>query len=63
MRGNTAVETFKKSAAQPWTPVDVSAFSYRENVMPQSMATAKHNFRKLIFNPPKKMLVDFIDEL
>ena len=27
------------------------------------MATAKHKFQKLVFNPPNQKLVDFLDEL
>ena len=30
---------------------------------PQSRATAKHNFQKLVFNPANHKLVDFLDEL
>ena len=33
-----------------------------ENVKPQSMATAKQNFQKLVFNPANQKLVDFLDE-
>ena len=32
-------------------------------VKPQSMATAKHKFQKLVFNPANQNLVDFLDEL
>ena len=32
-------------------------------IKPQSMATAKHNFHKLVFNQAKQNLVDFFDEL
>ena len=30
---------------------------------PQSTATAKHKFQKLVFNPANQKLVDFLDEL
>ena len=30
---------------------------------PQSMATAKHKFQKIVFNPANQKLVDFLDEL
>ena len=30
---------------------------------PQSMATAKHKFQKLVFNPANQKLVDFLDKL
>ena len=35
----------------------------RKYVKPQSMATAKHKFQRLVFNPAKKKLIDFLDEL
>ena len=35
----------------------------RKYVKPQSMATAKHKFQKLVFNPVNHKLVDFLDEL
>ena len=35
----------------------------RKYVKPQSMATAKHKFQKIVFNPANQKLVDFLDEL
>ena len=35
----------------------------RKYVKPQSMATAKHKFQRLVFNPAKNKLTDFLDEL
>ena len=35
----------------------------RMYVKPQSMATAKHKFQKLVFNPANQKLVGFLDEL
>ena len=35
----------------------------RKYVKSQSMATAKHQFKKLVFNPANQKLVDFLDEL
>ena len=35
----------------------------RENVKPQSMATAKNKFQQLVFNPGNQKLIDFLDEL
>ena len=32
-------------------------------VKPQSMATAKHNFQRLVYNPANQKLIDFLDEL
>ena len=35
----------------------------RKYVKPQSMATAKHKFQRMIFNPANQKLIDFLDEL
>ena len=35
----------------------------RKYVKPQSMATAKHKFQRLVFNPSNRKLIDFLDEL
>ena len=35
----------------------------KKHVKPQSMATAKHEFQKLVFNPEDEKLVYFLDEL
>ena len=35
----------------------------RKYVKPQSMATAKHKFQRLIFNPANRKVTDFLDEL
>ena len=42
---------------------EILAVFRRKYVKPQSMATAKHKFQKLIFNPANQNLVDFLDEL
>ena len=34
----------------------------RKYVKPQSMATAKHKFQRLVFNPANQKLTDFLDE-
>ena len=34
-----------------------------KNVKAQSMATAKHKFQRLVFNPASQKLIDFPDEL
>ena len=34
----------------------------RKYVKPQSRATAKHNYHKLVFNPANQKLVDFLDD-
>ena len=35
----------------------------RKHVKPQSMATTKHKFQRLVFNPANQKLIDFLDEL
>ena len=35
----------------------------RKYVKPQSIATAKHKFQQLVFNPAIQKLIDFLDEL
>ena len=35
----------------------------RKDVKPQSMATAKHKFQQLVFNPANQKLIHFLDEL
>ena len=35
----------------------------RKYVKPQSMATSKHKFQKLVFNSANQKIVDFLDEL
>ena len=42
---------------------EVLAVFRRRYVKPQSMATAKHKFHKLVFNPANQKLVDFLVEL
>ena len=42
---------------------EILAIFRRKYVKPQSMATAKHKFQKLVFNPANHKLVDFLDEL
>ena len=42
---------------------EILAVYRRKYVKPQSMATAKHKFQKLVFNPANQRLVDFLDEL
>ena len=39
------------------------AFFRRKYVKPQLMATAKHFFQKIAFNPANQKFVDFLDEL
>ena len=41
---------------------EILAVFRRKYVKPQSIATAKHKFQKLVFNPANQILVDFLDE-
>ena len=42
---------------------EILAVFRRKCVITQSMATAKHKFQKLVFNPENQKLVDFPDDL
>ena len=42
---------------------EILAVFRRKYVKPQSMATKKHTFQKLVFNPANQKLVDFLDDL
>ena len=42
---------------------EILAVFRRKYVKPQSMATAKHKFQELVFNPANQKLVDFFDVL
>ena len=42
---------------------EILAVFRRKYVKPQSMATAKHKFQKIVFNPANRKLADFLDEL
>ena len=63
MRG-VALQTLKNNngPTREYVGENLAAFR-RKNVKPQSMATAKHKFRKLVFNPANHKIVDFLDEL
>ena len=63
MRGD-ALQTFKNINGPTRDNLgEILAVFRRKNVKPQSMATAKHKFQKLVFNPANQKLVDFLDEL
>ena len=63
MRGD-ALQTFKnKNGPTRENLGEFLAVFRRKYVKPQSMATAKHKFQKLVFNPANQKLVDFLDEL
>ena len=63
MRGD-ALQTFKNiNGPTRENLAEILAVFRRKYVKPQSMATAKHKFQKLVFNPANQRLVDFLDEL
>ena len=63
MRGD-ALQTFKNISGPTRENLgEILAVFRRKYVKPQSMATAKHKFQKLVFNPANQKLVDFLDEL
>ena len=63
MRGD-ALQTFKNINGPTRENLgEILAVFQRKYVKPQSMATAKHKFQKLVFNAANQKLVDFLDEL
>ena len=59
-----ALQTFKNNNSPTRENLgEILAVFRRKYVKPQSMATAKHKFQKLVFNPANQKLVDFLDEL
>ena len=61
MRGD-ALQTFKNITNKVNFGEILTVF-LRKYVKPQSMATAKHKFQRLVFNPAKQNVIDFLDEL
>ena len=62
MRGD-ALQTFKNINGPTRENLEeILAVFRRKYVKPQSMATPKHNFQKLVFNPANQNLKDFLDE-
>ena len=63
MRGD-ALQTFESLNGPTRENLgEILAVFRRKYVKPQSMATAKHKFQKLVFNPANQKLVDYLDEL
>ena len=59
-----ALQTFKNINGPTRENLEeILAVFRRKYVKPQSMATAKHKFQKLVFIPANQKLVDFLDEL
>ena len=63
MRGD-ALQTFKNiTSPNRENLLEFLTVFRRKYVKPQSMATAKHKFQRLVFNPANQKLIDFLDEL
>ena len=63
MRGE-ALQTFKDiSSRNRENLTEILTVFRRKYVKPQSMATAKHKFQQIAFNPPNHKLNDILDEL
>ena len=63
MRGD-ALQTFKNiSSPNRENLTEILSVFRRKYVKLQSMATAKHKFQQLVFNPANQKLIDFLDEL
>ena len=63
MRGD-ALQTFKDITSPNRENLgEILTVFRRKYVKPQSMATAKHKFHQLVFNPVNQKLIDFLDEL
>ena len=62
MRGD-ALQTFKNITSPNRENLGEFLTVFRRKyVKPQSMATAKHKFQRLFFNPANQKLIDFLDE-
>ena len=63
MRGD-ALQTFKNITSPNRENLGEILTVFRKKyVEPQSMATAKHKFQQLFFNPANQKLIEFLDEL
>ena len=63
MRGD-ALQTFKNITTPNRKKLgEILTVFHKKYVKPQSMATAKHMFQRLVFNPTNQKLTDFLDEL
>ena len=62
MRGD-ALQTFKNITTPNKENLEEILTAFRRKyVKPQSMATAKHKFQRLVFNPANQKLIHFLDE-
>ena len=63
MRGD-ALQTFKNITTPNRENLgEILTVFRRKYVKPLSMATAKHKFQRVDFNPANQKLIDFLDEL
>ena len=63
MRGD-ALQTFKNiTSPNRENLAEILTVFRRKYVKPQSMATAKHKFQRLVFNPANQKLIELLDEL
>ena len=63
MRGD-ALQTFKNITSSNREKLEeILTVLRRKYVKPQTMATEKHKFQRLVFNPANQKLLDFLDEL
>ena len=63
MRGD-ALQTFKNITSPNRENLgEILTVFRRKYVKPQSVATAKHKFQRLVFNSANQKLIDFLDEL
>ena len=63
MRGD-ALQTFKNITSPNRENLgEILTVFRRKYLEPQSMATAKHKFQRLVFNPANQKLIGFLDEL
>ena len=59
MRGD-ALQTFKNITSPNRENLgEIHTVFHRKYVKPQSLATAKHKFQRLVFNPANQNLIDF----
>ena len=59
-----ALQTFKNiDSPNRGNLTEILTVFRRKYVKPQSMATAKHKFQQLVFNPVNQKVIDFLDEL
>ena len=64
LKRGDALQTFKNlSSRNRENLAEILTVFHRKYVKPQSMATVKHKFQQLVFNPANRKLIDFLDEL